>query len=693
MNISELFPEFGIMAIMVALLPFCAFIINFFIPARFEKLISSLSSLTIFSSALISSYLFVSFFPQGNRVFWFKDWAWFSLLDANAHPLSLPMGIFLDSMSVTLLLMVTWASFAIHIFSTYYMKGEERYSRFFVYLSLFTAAMLGLVISSNLFSVFIFWELMGFCSYSLIGFYYEKEGAGNASLKAFMTTRVGDVFFLLAIVALWNQLGSTNFLDLTQAVSLNTLSQQTLLGVPFLTLVGFFLFLGTVGKSAQVPLQIWLPDAMWGPTPCSALIHAATMVAAGVYLALRVFPILEAGNLLLLIAYIGSITAFLAATMALIQKDLKAVLAFSTISQLGYMVLGVGVSAYNASFMHLITHAIFKACLFLGAGAVIHSIHTQDMMNMGGLRKKLPFTFFAFVCCTAAISGIPFFSGFVSKDRILGEALFLAWNDGYFWPPVLLGNLTAFLTAFYMARLLALTFLGNPRDQKLYDHTHQEHLKWNKNIPLLALSLFTLGVFFSGSLTGQGIVKIFPEPAYEWFQNFIRPPLSTKVEQLYGAQHELHHHLHVVGAIISALLAFLGVGVSLAIYSRKTQFFSSRFKFLEIVIEILKNRYWFDYFYEKIFIQKMLLPLNNFAAKMDLEFYDKYVIDGQAKTALSLSSLSQKIDEQGVDSVVDFSAVSVKFFSAILKTLQNGKIQIYLLLSFILAGILWKIVL
>ena len=288
---------------------------------------------------------------------------------------------------------------------------------------------------------------------------------------------------------------------------------------------------GNIGKSAQFPLQVWLPDAMMGPTPGSALIHAATMVAAGVYLSLRVFPLLDVGGLLPLVAFIGGITAFGAATIALVQTDIKAVLAYSTISQLGYMVLGIGVGSYNAAFMHIITHAVFKACLFMAAGSVIHSIHEQQMPKMGGLRKKLPFTFLAMMCCTLAIAGVPFFSGFVSKDRILGDALFLGFFAGQskmMMIPAILGFLGAFLTPFYMFRMMFLTFFGEPRDKHIYDHAHKEHLKFNQNVPLLILSIFTLGVVYSGSMTGQGLMKIFPKAKYEWFKVLVEAPQVQK---------------------------------------------------------------------------------------------------------------------------------------------------------------------
>jgi len=523
----------------IVLLPFCAFVINAFIVKRATKLAVAISCGSIIGSFVFAARIFSDFFfnVYSKDYYIHKVFNWIDI-SYGTNVFKIDLGIYIDNMTAVMLLMVTGVASLIHIFSTYYMKDDARYGRFFVYMSLFTSAMLALVLSDNLLSIFIFWELMGFCSYSLIGFYYEKEAAGDASIKAFMTTRVGDVCFLLGILAIWQVVGSVNFVDIYAAINAGVFSNVEVFGyfLPTATFAGVCIFMGTIGKSAQFPLQVWLPDAMMGPTPCSALIHAATMVAAGVYLSLRTYPLMEVGGVTTFIAYIGAITAFGAATIALIQTDIKAVLAFSTISQLGYMVLGIGVGSYNASFMHLITHAIFKACLFLAAGSVIHSLHdhhthahVQEMPRMGGLKSKMPLTFLAMLFCTLAIIGFPGFSGFVSKDRILGDALFfgLFEHKAHFMVP-LLGFAGALLTSFYMCRMMFLTFFGEPRDKEVFDHCHKEKLSWNRNVPLLILAVFTLGVFFSGSLTGQGKLKLFPESKFEWFQTLIvKPDLST----------------------------------------------------------------------------------------------------------------------------------------------------------------------
>lgn len=710
----------------IVLLPFFAFAINAFIVKKFTKVAVFLSCAAILGSFFFASRIFFDFLNVFATDYYIhKTFTWFDL-SYGEFPFKLDMGIYIDNMTATMLFMVTGVASLIHIFSTYYMKEDARYGRFFVYVSLFTSAMLALVLSENLISVFIFWELMGFCSYSLIGFYYEKEGAGNASMKAFMTTRVGDVFFLFGILAIWSVVGSVSFVDIYAALANGAFDGQYALGISLATVAGLGIFMGTIGKSAQFPLQVWLPDAMFGPTPCSALIHAATMVAAGVYLSLRCYPLMEAGGLTYFIACIGGITAFGAATIALVQTDIKAVLAYSTISQLGYMVLGVGVGSYNAAFMHLITHAVFKACLFLSAGSVIHSLHdhhthahVQEMPRMGGLRKKMPFTFLAMLFCTLAIAGIPFFSGFVSKDRILGDALVAATHDAKYWIPSVLGFAGAFLTAFYMFRMMFLTFFGEPRDKDLYEHTHKEKLSWNRNVPLLILSVFTLGVFFSGSLTGQGLIKV-ADKKYEWFQTLIEKPhienFTNRSKQAFGftaekstetfeashydanhglSEEEAHHvhHIHHIGALVSIVIAFSGVFIAAMMYfwrSWNPGFWVSTFSRW---YRALQNKYYMDDLYIKGIIQKGLIPFNNLLAFIDMGLYDRYAIDGWEKVNRALFTVAKWVDNLIVDTaMVDGTGASVRFFNVILRTLQSGKIQFYFIMIFlVLAGYIWTL--
>lgn len=712
----------------IVLFPFFAFVINAFIVKKFTNLAVTISCASIFASFLWAARIFGDFLfgKYAADYHIHKTFTWFDLT-AGGQNFAVDMGIYIDNMTAVMLLMVTGVATLIHIFSTFYMHDDARYGRFFVYMSLFTSAMLGLVLSDNLLSVFIFWELMGFCSYSLIGFYYEKESAGNASMKAFMTTRVGDVFFLLGIIAIWSIVGNVTFVDIYKAIDAGAFDGLYAVGLPLATLAAISIFMGTIGKSAQFPLQVWLPDAMQGPTPCSALIHAATMVAAGVYLSLRCYPLMELGGLLPAIAVIGGITAFGAATIALVQTDIKAVLAYSTISQLGYMVLGIGVGAYNASFMHLITHAVFKACLFLAAGSVIHSLHdhhthshVQEMPRMGGLRHKLPFTYFAMLCCTLAIAGIPFFSGFVSKDRILGDALVLAMGQGgFWWIPTILGFAGAFLTAFYMFRMMFLTFFGEPRDKDLYDHAHKEHLSWNQNIPLLILAVFTLGIWFSGSLTGQKIVTVFGEKK-EWFATLIEKPhldrfaSYTKSEfgmtdtapkaQLerskYDPDHgmssdEAHfvHKVHYIGAAVSIVIAFSGVFLAFLMYIKGALNPGWWVGTFHRWYKALQNRYYFDDFYIKGLIGKILLPANRASAWFDLGVYDRYIVDGTEKVNRVFFKFANWFDRLWVDTIaVDGTGASVRLFNVILRTIQSGKVQFYFfVLIVVLVGYVWKL--
>jgi NADH-quinone oxidoreductase subunit L len=670
----------------------------------------------VFSARIFGDFVFSNFSAD---YYIHKTFQWFDL----GPSFKINLGIYIDQMSSILIFMVSGVGFLIHLFATYYMGDDKRYARYMVYMSLFTSAMLGVALSDNFLSFFMCWEIMGFCSYSLIGFYYEREAPGNASLKAFMTTRVGDVFFFFALLIIWfftqevNGQGSFAFVDLYRALAEGGAEGKTILGLSLSSVAGFCFFMGTIGKSAQFPLQVWLPDAMQGPTPTSALIHAATMVAAGVYLSLRIYPLLEVGNLLVFVSWVGGITAFGAAMLALIQTDIKAVLAYSTISQLGFMVLGVGAGNFNAAFMHLITHAVFKACLFLASGSVIHSLHdhhthghVQEMPRMGGLRKKMPFTAFAMIICSLAIAGVPFFSGFVSKDRILGESLLLATTNpkGYF-VPTLLGFSAAFLTAFYMFRMIFLTFFGTPRDKELYDHVSIERFSFNRNLPLLILSVFTLGVWFSGSFTGQGLLKFPGVKNIEWFQTLVeRPDMKSLVKfkdykrqqwrfsederggsvkpSVYDPNHGLDpeaahkaHLVHKVGAVLSIVIAFIGIFLAYLMYYRRSINPGWWVKKFSGLFQTLKNKYYFDYFYIDVLIQKYLFRLQDFIARVDMGIWDRIFIDGWANVGKFFSKFTRKFDDIVVDTIgVDGTGTGVMFFNLILRTLQSGKIQFYL---------------
>lgn len=415
--------------------------------------------------------------------------SWFHIGSVN-----ISMGVLIDPLTAMMLMVVTTVSLLVQIYSCGYMQGDPGYGRFFAFLSLFAASMLGLVVAVNFLQMYFFWELVGLCSYLLIGFYYYKVSAREAAKKAFMTTRAGDFGLLLGILLLQLTFGTLDFMELQRLAP----DYAAYCGSGFLSLIALLLFVGPVGKSGQFPLHVWLPDAMEGPTPVSALIHAATMVVAGVYLVGRaMFLFTEAPAVMSLIAWVGGFTAIFAASIAVTQRQIKRILAYSTVSQLGYMMLALGVGSLTSSFFHLMTHAFFKAMLFLGAGAVMHAMADEaDIFKMGGLRKKMPVTFAAMTVGVLAIAGIPPFAGFFSKDEILAAAASVST------PLYLLAVITAFMTAFYMARLLFVTFMGAPASREAYDHAHEAG--WFMRLPLIVLAALSVVSGLWGHLFGFG---------------------------------------------------------------------------------------------------------------------------------------------------------------------------------------------
>ena len=485
--------------------------------------------------------------------------------------LSIDFGLKLDRLSLMMMLIVTGVGGAIHIYSFGYMHADRGFSRFFACLSLFTFSMLGIVLANNFIELFIFWELVGVSSYLLIGFWFEKPSAADAAKKAFFTNRLGDFGFLMGILVVWTALGSLNFSALQQTLAANPAALGTMASV-----AGLLVFCGAMGKSAQFPLHVWLPDAMEGPTPVSALIHAATMVAAGVYMLCRVLFLLNP-TALEVIAYIGGFTALLAALIAVQQNDIKRILAYSTLSQLGYMIMAVGLAGPTPAMFHLTTHAFFKALLFLGAGSVIHSLHEeQDIWKMGGLCKKMGITFWTFLVGTLALSGVPPFSGFYSKDSILGQALeqknYLLFT---------LGAAVAGLTAFYMFRLFYVAFVGKPRTEAA-GHAHESPavMTW----PLIVLAVFAVigGVLpisdiylaqFSPGETGASFAQRLVEP-------FAHAPGGALIGIAFVAAGFLAARALYQNAANDPLPARLG-GLATA----------------------MKNRFYFDEIYEATFIR------------------------------------------------------------------------------------------
>ncbi|MCA1688375.1 MAG: NADH-quinone oxidoreductase subunit L, partial [Actinobacteria bacterium] len=368
---------------------------------------------------------------------------------------SFPVGVYIDGLAAVMLVVVCFVSLMIQLYSGGFMEGDSRFAWYYAVLNLFTASMLGLVLAPNFIELYVCWELVGLCSYLLIGHWYEKPSARDAALKAFIVTRIGDAALFVAIIIFWRATGTTSFEGISEA------AQAGFIGGSLFTAAVVLVFIGAVGKSAQFPLHVWLPDAMEGPTPVSALIHAATMVAAGVYLVARTYDIfVQSEEAMLVVAYVGGFTALMAATMALVKKDIKRVIAYSTVSQLGYMMLGLGIGSYTAGFFHLYNHAFFKALLFLCAGSIIYAMDSYNLFEMGGLRSRMPFTFWTMVVAGLSLSGIFPFAGFWSKDAIVAST----YDEHYY---VLFGMalLTVFLTAFYIFRAIFLAFTGEPRTE------------------------------------------------------------------------------------------------------------------------------------------------------------------------------------------------------------------------------------
>ena len=517
---------------------------------------------------------------------------WLSI--GNLH---VDFGLRLDALSLMMMLIVTGVGGAIHIYSFGYMREDRGFSRFFACLSLFTFSMLGIVLANNFLQLFIFWELVGVSSYLLIGFWFEKPSAADAAKKAFITNRLGDFGFLLGILMVWAALGSLNITELKHYVSESTISfnlAEVKYNFPGITTVaGLLIFCGAIGKSAQFPLHVWLPDAMEGPTPVSALIHAATMVAAGVYMLCRISFLLDP-TALQVIAWIGGFTALLAALIAVQQNDIKRILAYSTISQLGYMVMSVGLTGPAPAMFHLTTHAFFKALLFLGAGSVIIALHhEQDIWKMGGLRKKMPVTFWTFLFGALALCGVPPFSGFYSKDSILAQAL-----EQRNYPLFALGVVVAGLTTFYMFRLFYVAFLGKAKTDAA-EHAHESPavMSW----PLLVLAVFAV---IGGIIGVSGIyATLFGEPEHISIAQRIVEPFTHSP----------------IAATIGILAVIAGFFAARTLYRNATNDpLPAR---LGGFATAMKNRFYFDEIYEATFIRA-----HDFIAAV-MDWIDRWLVD------------------------------------------------------------------
>ncbi len=623
---------------------------------------------------------------------------WIDIGALVGHPgFVLDLGIAIDNITAIMLVVVTLISSLVHLFSLGYMHDDIRYTRYYAYLGFFSFSMLGIVLSNNILMMYVFWELVGISSYLLIGHWFEKKSASDAGKKAFIVNRVGDVGFFIGIMIVFTSLHTVLFSGIFKGIAAGQLSG------PLLTAAGILIFCGAVGKSAQFPLRVWLPDAMEGPTPVSALIHAATMVAAGVYLVARVYPMLDA-DALTVIAYIGAMTAFLAATIAITQNDIKKVLAYSTISQLGYMILGLGVGAYSAGFFHLVTHAAFKAGLFLGSGSVIYAMHhEQDMRNMGGLRKKMPITYWTFVIFSLSISGIPLTSGFLSKDSILGGALAYGMLSGNYIIPVL-GYGVVFLTAFYMFRLIIVTFHGEPRDLHKFEHAKESPAVMT--IPLIVLASLSLFIFYTfnpfspeSSWIMKDVVK--PEsvvPAAQsrgWskpavIETAMSPTASSTSSQAQSGTKSVTYYeealeeSHYFGMGLSLTLAFLGILAAFIIYHWKKIDAEKLKQSVKPVYTFLLNKWYFDELYGATVVAGTV-RLSRMMAWFDGHIIDG-IVNGAATVTRGASTLSGQFDHYVVDGLVNFSARFTGLLGRGARQVQTGKIQTYIV--FALLGVI-----
>jgi NADH-quinone oxidoreductase subunit L len=670
-------------------------------------LLSFIGSMVIMVLAFQSGHLgehpftsVINWFPTGDT--WFQ------------------IGVWVDPLTVATLFFVAWTVLMIFIYSVGYSnfgqpKGdhdapglpphgatvedehghkhrvpsiEPMYSRFFAFLSLFAFGMYFLVVSNNLLTLFVGWEIMGLCSYLLIGFWYAKPSARAAAIKAFLTTRVGDVVMLLGLAYLYSLAGSLSYdvIFSEETLHLLTSTSTPILGLSAAVIIGIFLFIGTIGKSAQWPLHVWLPDAMEGPTPVSAMIHAAAMVSAGVYLVIRVFPIISAGMVhgeptvtMNIMAFIGAFTGLFAATIAVAQNDVKRVLAYSTISQLGYMIAAIGIGAYVAAAFHLFTHAFFKALLFMGSGSVIHGVehgvlHTgedidpQDMFNMGGLRKKMPITFWTFLIGGLALSGFPFLTaGFWSKDEILADAF--AHSS---WIVLIVLAFAALLTAFYTMRQITLTFLGKPRTESA---EHAVESKWTMTLPLIFLAGFAIVAGWPGiPLDFPVIGGLIPNFIHE----FVGETLAEHPEAVTFNWFPLLISLGVsLGGLFLGWFVYRDVPAGASDPLKKA---------LGPVYRILHNKYYFDELYDFIFVQ----PAYWISRTFTYLWLDRTIIDGIlhfiARVTFSIGGLLRNyIDKPIVNGFGDFVGESVKRIGRSARYIQTGRVQQYMVMALIIA--------
>ncbi len=590
------------------------------------------------------------------------NWHWFSFAASIAGKpflYDMPIGVLIDGPAALLLVVVTLVSLMVQIYSIAYMHEDTRYKRFFAFVSFFTAAMLGLVVSSNILVGFLSWELMGLSSYLLIGFWFEKDGPTEAQKKAFMTTKLGDSGLYLALLFIFAKVGSFQITQIQQFI------HQGYMTPAVATVIAIGILFGAMGKSAQFPLFIWLPDAMEGPTPGSALIHAATMVAAGIFVVARLyFVFLAAPDAMLAAAWIGCATAFLAAAMALVSYDIKRVLAFSTVSQLGFMMCALGVGGYTAALFHLTTHAFFKALLFLGAGSVIHSVHTNDMRQMGGLSKKMPVTFLTMGAAILAIAGIPGTSGYFSKDMILANIYHA--NRPIFWIMLL----TALMTAFYMSRLFILTFWGDDRDHEKYHHAHESPFLITGPLVLLAFLALVSGYMLNRN---ELVYRLLEKPT-------ITATASTEAHGEEGGSAE-HHEGHLPHGLHLALpLLVLGsIGLAFALYKGPKYAVADRLKTkFAPIFRVLDRRWYLDDAFDALVV--LCDQVATLAYWIDTHIVDRVFVDGWGLLMRIVAEISNLLDALFVDRTVDgFGGLSLDLGVGLRGLVKDGQVQEYLM--------------
>jgi NADH-quinone oxidoreductase subunit L len=586
-------------------------------------------------------------------------------------------GFLLDPLSSVMILVVTGIGFLIHVYSTGYMAHDNGYYRFFGYLNLFVFFMLMLVLANNYVLLFVGWEGVGLCSYLLIGFYFHKKSAADAGKKAFVVNRVGDAGFVLGMLLMLSVLGTVRFTDVNAILRSGHFTPE-IAGFGVLGVMSVLMFFGATGKSAQIPLYVWLPDAMEGPTPVSALIHAATMVTAGVYMVARSAALFQlTPSTSTVVATVGAFTAILAATIALVQNDIKRVLAYSTVSQLGYMFLALGVGAYWVAIFHLFTHAFFKALLFLCSGSVIHAMSgEQDMRHMGGLKDKIPITHWTMFIGSVAIAGIPGLAGFFSKDEILWQAYSSPLGSKFLY---IIGLVTAGLTAFYMWRMMNLTFYGKSRVKpEVAAHIHESPA--SMTVPL---SLLAIGSVIAGWLGVPKVWTIFGE-SWRGFEHWLEPSFaSAAVEAAKEGAHDASLEWTLMG--VSVAIAIVGIVVARYFYYNKPEIPDTIEKSIKPLHALCYNKWYVDEIYDFLFVNGLCKGGGLF-----LGSFDRNVVDGGVNGAGWLtrftSTVSMWWDTWIVDGLVRFTAFFVKMLSYPVCILQSGRVQTYAF--FVVAGVL-----